>query len=51
MKTKTTPKPDAWMQLVLATMSKSELQHELKTATGDERRWMLDALAKKEQSK
>jgi len=49
VKTKTTPKPDAWMQLVLATMSKSELQHELKSATGNERQWMLDALKTKEQ--
>jgi hypothetical protein len=44
------PQPDAWMQLTLTTMTIAELQRELQTATGDDRRWMQDALQEKQQA-
>lgn len=46
-KTKTQPKPDAWLALVLSTMGVAELRRELQTATGDERRWMQEELERK----
>jgi len=42
--------PDAWLKLVLKTMSTAELKAEAQSAsnTKDERRWMLEELKRRE---
>jgi hypothetical protein len=47
------PQPDAWLKLVLQSMSAEELRRELAdcpSLSDNERRWMNDELRKKEQS-
>lgn len=47
------PAPDAWMQLVLASMGAEELRREIASGSlsADELRWMQAELAKKERAK